>query len=134
MTAPNWVENCCQAPVMPRLPGSAYSTRKAAAPPHSPPVEKPCPQRQISSRIGAPGTDGGVGRDQAGQPGRGRHQGDGDHQGITPSMPVAVAANDDGADGAHEERDAERCKSVDQRQRRMPAGKKAREMATAKKP
>ena len=45
--------NCCTLPMRPRLPGGEYSTRNAAAPPHSPPVEKPCTSRHSSSSIGA---------------------------------------------------------------------------------
>ena len=50
--APIAVAACCRLPISPRRPAGACSTRNAAAPPHSPPVEKPCSMRQINSRIG----------------------------------------------------------------------------------
>ena len=51
--APIAVAACWKLPIRPRRPAGACSTRNAAAPPHSPPVEKPWNMRQITSRIGA---------------------------------------------------------------------------------
>jgi hypothetical protein len=44
---------CGYAPKNPRRPTGACSTDISAAPPHSPPAEKPCRTRRRTSRAGA---------------------------------------------------------------------------------
>ncbi len=45
---------CTQEAYSPRRCGGACSISRAAAPPISPPAEKPCNTRAVSRRIGAP--------------------------------------------------------------------------------
>ena len=50
---PIGVPICGKEPKKLRLSGGACSTAMSAAPPHSPPAEKPCTTRRKISRIGA---------------------------------------------------------------------------------
>ena len=51
--SPIGTPTCGYVPKNPRRPGGACSTAMSAAPPHSPPAERPCSRRSTSSRIGA---------------------------------------------------------------------------------
>ena len=52
-SVPAPTETCCHMPAEARRPGSAFSTRKAAEVPNSPPAEKPCRLRPMTNKIGA---------------------------------------------------------------------------------
>ena len=50
---PSGTPICGAEPNRPRLPWGACSTDSSAAPPHSPPADRPCSSRSATSRIGA---------------------------------------------------------------------------------
>ena len=52
-SVPAPTETCCHMPAEARRPGSAFSTRNADEVPNSPPAEKPCRLRAMTSKIGA---------------------------------------------------------------------------------
>ena len=56
--APIAVAACWKLPMKPRRPAGACSTRNAAAPPHSPPVEKPLQHAADHQQDRCPKTDG----------------------------------------------------------------------------
>jgi hypothetical protein len=53
MIMPSGTPICGNDPKKLRLSTGACSTAMSAAPPHSPPAEKPCARRSMTSRIGA---------------------------------------------------------------------------------
>ena len=115
------------AHVKPRRRSGAYSARNVAAPPYSPPVEKPWRHREQEQKQGRPETYLRVPGKDSDEEGRDRHEDDDGREGALTSDPVPHRPENQPAQGARKEGHGEDRKRVQAAPRSgRPTGRKRR--------